>query len=475
MAEKAKFEEETPQVKTKPAQAQKILGLIEATSCHALPNIIRTQNHIVRSMWVVAFSASLIYSIISIVNMIIDYYDYEVVVSIEEVQDFELEFPAITICNYNPIDYTQKGAIKTVEEYLFNVTNKTSNSFGYNNKGYGKDSCNQNYKQYFESDSENFLKFGFPLDKMLIECRYDAKPCTRDDFFPVNSILFGKCYSFNTGKSSNGSSTPVRKLARTGLDNGLKLELYVGASEYLPCWMHENGALVVVHNRSEPPLFIEEGVKLQTGVEANVGIKKGQLKMLPRPYSDCVQDVYSADSYDSNSYRETVRRDKIYTQKWCILSCASILNAESNAKECSSHDLKCIKDVSNISSYFPECSSECPAQCECNHFKMHSNFAKYPSKAYAEYLLSDRDVLARFPYENVSVEQLTGSVLALNVYYEKAVYQRIVETPRTSAITLISNLGGQLGLFLGVSLLSFVEIFEVLIEIGLAFVKKVFF
>ena len=110
-------------------------------------------------------------------------------------------------------------------------------------------------------------------------------------------------------------------------------------------------------------------------------------------------------------------------------------------------------------------------ECECNHFTLYSNFAKFPSKAYAEYLLSDQDFLAKLTYKNVTIDQLSSSVLSINAYYEKAIYQRIVETPQTTSITLISNLGGQLGLFLGVSLLSFVEIFEVLIEIGLTFIK----
>ena len=466
-----KIENDIQEIKTKRARIHRILATIETTTCHAIPNIIRTRNHFIRIMWVVAFLASFIYSIISIVNMVVDYLSYGVVVNIEAVQDFELEFPAITICNYNPIDYTEKEAILTVDEYLFNITNKTSNSFSFNNKGYSKDSCNRKYKQYFVSDSEKFLKFGFSLDKMLIDCQYDGKPCSKDDFFPLTSPIFGKCYSFNSGKSYSGSEIPVKKLTRNGLNNGLKLQLYVGASEYLPCWMHENGALVVVHNRLVPPLYIEEGIKIQTGAETNIGINKVQIQILPSPYSGCVQDVYSINSYDSESYRRTVENYNIYTQKWCILGCATTLNLINNMKNCASKDLQCIKDNTNISSYFPQCSTECPMECECNHFTLYSNFAKFPSKAYAEYLLSHQDFLAKCPYKNVTMDQLSNSVLSLNVYYEKAIYQRIVETPQTNSITLISNLGGQLGLFLGVSLLSFVEIFEVLIEIGLTFIK----
>ena len=52
------------------------------------------------------------------------------------------------------------------------------------------------------------------------------------------------------------------------------------------------------------------------------------------------------------------------------------------------------------------------------------------------------------------------SVLQLTVYYNSLSYVEIEEEPKMSAEDLLGLLGGHLHLFLGMSLLSFVELFE---------------
>jgi len=41
----------------------------------------------------------------------------------------------------------------------------------------------------------------------------------------------------------------------------------------------------------------------------------------------------------------------------------------------------------------------------------------------------------------------------------------ISNKPKTELFTIISNIGGTLGLFLGISFLSFIEIFEILFQV----------
>ncbi len=51
------------------------------------------------------------------------------------------------------------------------------------------------------------------------------------------------------------------------------------------------------------------------------------------------------------------------------------------------------------------------------------------------------------------------------IYYHDFYYTSITEQPKTTFDQLISNIGGLLGLFIGGSLMSFFEIFELLISI----------
>ena len=445
---------------------KKILNLAEFSTCHGIPNITRTNSIIIRLVWTIAFIISFVYSILSVVQMGIEYLNFDIVVNMELIQDFNIDFPAVTICNNNPIDFTHKDSIKTIEDYFYTITNTKASFFSFKNESL---TCNQDYRKLVRS---NFKNFGFSLDKMLMNCMYDDKMCSRDDFNAANSTVFGKCYTFNSGKSQNGSSIPVRKLKRNGMQNGLKLQLFVGTPEYQPCWVHENGAIIVIHNQSVPPLYVEEGIKLATGMESNLVIKKVKIQKLPFPYSGCVRNVLSEESFNSDSFKITIKKFGIYTQKWCILTCAYELNASSNTNCSMSPTMECLEELLSLSKYYSECAEECPIECDLQFYNFFTSYAKFPSSSYAKYLLSDERVLSKFPYSNPTAAQLSDSILSLNVYFDSNLYERITEEPKVTFNTLLSNFGGQLGLFLGISLLSFVEIIEVIIEIFFIFFNR---
>ena len=453
------------QIKTKQIILKRISDLVETSSIHGLPNIVRTRRILIKIIWSLAFLASFSYAIISIINVVDDYLSYSVVVKMELVQDYNQEFPQVTVCNNNPVDFSNGEAVRTIERFMNNITSTTDNYFSFKNQTISSSdsACDPSLRQLLQ---RSFYQFNFTLDKMLIKCLYDEKPCTRDDFYPIRSGLFGVCYSFNSGKYYNGSKAPIKMLKRNGLLNGLRLQLFVGAREYLPCWLNENAAVLVIHNRTTNPLFIEESIKAPVGMETNIVVKNLKINKLPFPYSGCIKDLYSESSFSSNSYKNTVKTYGLYTQKWCILNCGLDLTLKENARKCSSNNQRCLNDLSNLANFYASCLKECPIECETNYFNVHEHFAKYPSFSYAEHLLSRDDVKTKFPYSSPTMSQLSDSVLSVNVYYDSPLYQKITETPETNSLTLISNIGGNLGLFIGISLLSFVEIIEIVLEMA---------
>ena len=64
---------------------------------------------------------------------------------------------------------------------------------------------------------------------------------------------------------------------------------------------------------------------------------------------------------------------------------------------------------------------------------------------------------------------LKGNEIKILVYYESLKYTLISQQPKTQLLNLIPNIGGALGLFIGISFLSFIEIIELFIEIILSF------
>jgi hypothetical protein len=62
-------------------------------------------------------------------------------------------------------------------------------------------------------------------------------------------------------------------------------------------------------------------------------------------------------------------------------------------------------------------------------------------------------------YENVS-----KTFYSINVYYQNLKYTLISQHPKTELFGLYSNIGGTLGLFLGFSFISIIELFEEVAE-----------
>jgi len=63
-------------------------------------------------------------------------------------------------------------------------------------------------------------------------------------------------------------------------------------------------------------------------------------------------------------------------------------------------------------------------------------------------------------YENVS-----KTYYLINAYYEDSKYTLISQQPKIELFGLISNLGGILGLFIGFSFISCLELIEILAEL----------
>jgi hypothetical protein len=65
--------------------------------------------------------------------------------------------------------------------------------------------------------------------------------------------------------------------------------------------------------------------------------------------------------------------------------------------------------------------------------------------------------------------------LSVNIFYSSPSYTNIQEKPAVTPLTLVPDLGGRLGLFIGVSVLSFIEWFEVSYEFGYFLIRRFMF
>ena len=71
-----------------------------------------------------------------------------------------------------------------------------------------------------------------------------------------------------------------------------------------------------------------------------------------------------------------------------------------------------------------------------------------------------------------SFDKYKKHYVAINIFYPYLEYTEISETPKTSWFDLVSQVGGSLGVFLGLSVFHFLEVFEIIFLIFYILLKN---
>ena len=100
--------------------------------------------------------------------------------------------------------------------------------------------------------------------------------------------------------------------------------------------------------------------------------------------------------------------------------------------------------------------SECPLECESEFYTLTTSSLDYPTKIYADMLSSQGAILNRFNNIKPTYQQLKQSIASININYNQLGYTQFKEAQKITAIDFVTNVGGEMGLFLGLSFLSFI-------------------
>jgi hypothetical protein len=105
-------------------------------------------------------------------------------------------------------------------------------------------------------------------------------------------------------------------------------------------------------------------------------------------------------------------------------------------------------------------------ECDSMFYDLTISFSRYPSTTYGNVLKKSPIVKEAFTNEpNISDYDLQNSVTAFSVKYENFYYTKLVELEKTDWLSLVSSLGGVMGLFLGASVISLFEVVELFLQI----------
>jgi hypothetical protein len=206
-------------------------------------------------------------------------------------------------------------------------------------------------------------------------------------------------------------------------------------------------------------------------------VKRNFASNLGPPYSECINnidDIVGTDVHDI-----FVRTNKTYRQRdcfnyeiqkmnfnknGCVLNNQINIQYLENIKYCYSHIGYEYVDMTQFDEFlYKKCRPEC--------YSMDFVSSLSTSSSTSVKNMSNLIDLFKIAHSFVNDVSSIKSVYSINIYYSELDYTEIGEIPNYPAINLISNIGGTLGLFLGMSLLSLFEIVEFFIQISMIAIK----
>lgn len=460
----------------------------EKTTIHAIPNITTTERNLVRVIWIICLLASSGYCGYLVIQSLIDYLKFEVntVYAIE--RETDTDFPTISICNINPCGFDDFNhdlyLNKTISE-LEEKLNLTYQSELHNIRKVTNLLEEAYLKNLNKSDLLRMLRVNeTSIKSILINCKYDNEVCSELDFFPFNINQYQKCFKFNSGKNFLREKIPIRKSLRYGKKYGLSLELYLGDQRKCKSPIGSSyGIFIYVHNSTYKVSEDNSAVLLSPGFETDVATDRVFVRKMRDPYSNCVPNTENFD-WANKMVEDTFKTTPSYTQQSCLQICyQKYLVEKFNCfddylpffKGSTTRPCPTILDSFNNSlnyykeSYFNEsqddkCLDLCPIECEYFNYRTSMSNLEFPSEGYMDVLVQKLN--------NTDRESIKSGVMAVNIYYKSDSMTLISENAKMEFGVFISNFGGTLGLFLGMSILSLVEIADFIFETILILVEN---
>ncbi|XP_041029195.1 acid-sensing ion channel 2 [Carcharodon carcharias] len=378
----------------------------------------------------------------------------------------ELNFPALTICNNNPIRFYQltKSDLYYAGQWLGLLTeNRTARPLVIELIKEDRQQWFQKLSDFrlflpprsFEGISLDFMdRLGHQLDDMLLSCKYRGDMCGPQNFTSVFT-RYGKCYMFNSGSDDK----PLLTTVQGGTGNGLEIMLDIQQDDYLPVWgeaedtTFEAGIRVQLHTQSEPPFVHELGFGVAPGFQTFVSTQEQRLIYLPPPWGDCQSLAVNTDFFPT--YSITACRIDCET-RYLVENCnCRMVHMPGDAHYCTPEQYKeCAEPTLDLLAKMNN-NCLCKTPCYLTRYNKELSMVKIPSRTSAKYLEKKFNKTEKYISENI---------LVLDVFFEALNYETIEQKKAYEVAGLLGDIGGQMGLFIGASILTILELFDYLYE-----------
>lgn len=460
----------------------------ETTTAHGFMHIISHGRLTIRVFWVLAIIGCQIGLWFQIKPLLDQYAKRPTQSKIRLQQESVLAFPQVTICNTNMITGFMIPELDsqvsfTDTNYLTNYTEMTNETTGFGT-WYGLEEDNTEFqedkeemnlqKKNFEiyrrmadmalSNEDDVHRFGHSFNEMFEKCRwkgiYDCKNKTK--WKQTWHWKYGNCFTFNSRYNNKGKKQKIFHVSSTGMDNGLHLTLNIQQSQYHE--MTPTAAIIMnIGDQGQHADLYSNSYHLGPGYTHYVSLRKKIVRRAdPFKNNSCVQDEYTDLGIRSNGERYLEKYTSSLCRETCIAretirlcNCTSYTSPSLDSnRTCKLKDSKCTNSVAQlVRRKSLKCLEKCNLPCQETSYEVQLSEQKFKS----------------------SVTQISmDDKVNIRIFFQTFESQIIEEEEFYQIANLLGDIGGQLGLWSGFSVLTVVEFLFFVFYLAAALFNKYF-
>ena len=371
-----------------------------------------------------------------------------------------IEFPSVTICNSNAARYS---AIVRDNEALYTLSHSIR----------AKGNLPEPELPVDESaiDIVNLTyRVAHQPEDMYLECAFDSQhqtPCNVSREVTWTAAANAFCHTFNSHQSIKMYGQKVS--TRPGGNYGLYLLINIEEYDYAFTVTNASGIQVLVHEPHVLPNVKENGFAVSAGTETLVAVKKTVVKRLPEPYAkppNLCENTHSSGyqnplKYFSHYSLSACRQECRIDNQLSLCSCSAPFYGGDTYTVCSyTQFINCSLPAGAHFETDPSIEASCGCHPECEETIYDATVSNSVINNHIKQRLVESSSVSR-----LNIHNFDKNILKLKIFFGEMRYTLIEQQSLYTSASLFGELGGQLGLCLGASLLTIAKLLQLLVEL----------
>ncbi|KAJ1362721.1 hypothetical protein KIN20_022381 [Parelaphostrongylus tenuis] len=429
------------------------------------------------AFWTVMMITSVVLLFMQITALIYMYVSHPTVSQVSFImKEGGIDFPMITLCNYNPIRKTYIKQLNVTGDFSDDLLNYLLDFLLDPSTLYGAadreilhigDKALEIYQKAHPNFTVHdfFMKAGLACDDIMMMCSFGGRQFNCCQYAHEILTNLGKCYTLNI---KNSEKEWMKRQVETGVTAGLQMILDAHLEEQFDgtdsdsdpefVSVFENGYRYFVHDPNTVPYLVSEGVSVSPSMRVYSAISTDSYILLPSEHWGNCTSSWPPEFRSALPY-SAVNCDSICKANFFFSKCGCspfTYDIENDFPMCSPFEtVRCIDDyirspTEGVDSFeIPKCKS-CQVECESVMYHTYNSYGFGFSNGALSWLSKKNSSWGK--------AHIKTNFLIINVFFRDMSYTEYIQLQGITLTETLSDIGGNMGMFLGMSMITLVEV-----------------